>query len=244
MRYVLITGASGVIGSALVAAFGNAGDLVVGLDIAPASTVLARHVQADLDRMVVDPAYREVVVAELSALTDGSGYSVIVNNAAAQQLGPFETLSDSTWHRTINVNVLAPVMLVRSFFDDLVRNAGCVVNISSIHAQLTKPGFSAYATSKAALSGLTRALAVECGGKFRVNAIAPAAVDTPMLRDGFGGNLDDLSKLARFHPTQGIGTPAEVAAVTVALSSPSMAFMNGAVVGLDGGISARLHDPA
>jgi NAD(P)-dependent dehydrogenase (short-subunit alcohol dehydrogenase family) len=118
-----------------------------------------------------------------------------------------------------------------------------VINIASIHAGLTKPGFSAYSTSKSGLVGLTRSLAVELGAKVRVNAISPAAIDTPMLRDGFSENLAGLAELERIHPGGIIGTPTEVAELAFFMARNESKFLNGSIVGLDGGISGRLHDP-
>jgi NAD(P)-dependent dehydrogenase (short-subunit alcohol dehydrogenase family) len=118
------------------------------------------------------------------------------------------------------------------------------VNISSIHARLTKPDFVAYATSKAALSGLTRAMAVDLGDRIRVNAIEPAAISTPMLKAGFESHPEQYAALARCHPQGRMGTPTEVAALALSLVSGELRFMHGACVGLDGGISARLHDPS
>jgi NAD(P)-dependent dehydrogenase (short-subunit alcohol dehydrogenase family) len=109
---------------------------------------------------------------------------------------------------------------------------------------LTKPNFSAYATSKSALEGLTRALAVELGSSVRVNAIAPAAIETPMLQAGFEGNPDGLTQLANHHPSGRLGQAGEVAQLAHFIAQFPSRFLNGAVLGLDGGIAARLHDPA
>jgi NAD(P)-dependent dehydrogenase (short-subunit alcohol dehydrogenase family) len=117
------------------------------------------------------------------------------------------------------------------------------VHIGSIHSQLTKPGFTAYATSKAALAGLTRAMAVELGGTVRVNAIQPAAIATPMLEAGFADAPHLKSQLDAFHPTGAIGSPADVARAVLFLLDPVNSFLNGCVLPLGGGIHSRLHDP-
>jgi NAD(P)-dependent dehydrogenase (short-subunit alcohol dehydrogenase family) len=121
---------------------------------------------------------------------------------------------------------------------------GCVINISSIHARLTKPNFVAYATSKAALSGMTRAMAVDLGGRVRVNAIEPAAISTDMLKAGFKDHPEQYAALEQCHPLGRIGTPEEVAALALSIVDGELRFLHGACVGMDGGISARLHDPA
>jgi NAD(P)-dependent dehydrogenase (short-subunit alcohol dehydrogenase family) len=121
--------------------------------------------------------------------------------------------------------------------------AGAVVNIASIHATLTKPEFVAYATSKAALVGMTRDMAVELGKRVRVNAICPGAIDTDMLRAGFEGKEHEFRLLEKAHPTGSIGTPDDVAKLAVFLASPNNAFFTGGVYSIDGAIGARLHDP-
>jgi NAD(P)-dependent dehydrogenase (short-subunit alcohol dehydrogenase family) len=126
---------------------------------------------------------------------------------------------------------------------DLEKARGSVVNISSVHATLTKPGFSAYATSKAALLGMTRALAVDLGPRVRVNCVTPAATDTPMLRAGFEGNPAELSALAAMHPSGRIATPEEIARVVLFLASDAASAITGAALAADGGIGGRLHDP-
>jgi len=118
------------------------------------------------------------------------------------------------------------------------------VGVPALHASLTKPGFAAYATSKAALVGMTRALAVDIGDRVRVNAICPAAISTPMLVEGLESQPGALERLASFHPTGRIGTPEEVAELAFQISSPQLRFLSGSIIGLDGGIAGRLHDPA
>ena len=118
------------------------------------------------------------------------------------------------------------------------------MNIGSVHAQATKPGFVSYATSKAALHGLTKALAVDLGGAVRVCAIAPAAIATDMLEAGFEGRASEREQLDAFHPAGRIGKPQEVAKVVAFLLQREMAFLTGSILTLDGGILSRLHDPS
>jgi NAD(P)-dependent dehydrogenase (short-subunit alcohol dehydrogenase family) len=118
-----------------------------------------------------------------------------------------------------------------------------VVNIGSIHSALTKPRFTCYATSKAALGGLTRSLAVELGGTVRVNELNPAATDTPMLRAGFEGKPGAFERLAAVHPAGRIAAPDEVARAALFLTSDAASFINGESLRVDGGVGVRLHDP-
>src|SRR5690606_23123305 len=97
--------------------------------------------------------------------------------------------------------------------------------------------------SKAALVGLTKVMAVELGGRVRVNAVCPAAVATPMLVAGFEGREESYRQLSEMHPAGRIGQPEEVARLALLLSNEGLGFMTGAVVSIDGAIGARLHDP-
>ena len=241
----VITGAAGGIGRALVTVFCDAGYRVVALDCAPQPADLggASYVRADLGRFARDEAYAQAALADIRASLGGQTLDALINNAAVQILGSAERLNRDDWHETLDVNVLAPFLLTQSLLPELEAARGCVLNIGSIHARLTKPGFSAYAASKAALAGLTRSLAVELGSRIRVNAIEPAAVDTPMLRAGFARDAAGLKALSALHPSGTIGTAEELGRLVRLLVEQKTMFANGTVVNFDGGIGARLHDP-
>jgi NAD(P)-dependent dehydrogenase (short-subunit alcohol dehydrogenase family) len=238
---VLITGAGGGIGSALVQAFEVAGWDVVSSDRQPLERTL--HVTADIGACA-DPE-SDVALTTFAALRMATGgrLKALIANAAHQVVKPSGELNHDDWQTTLNVNLLAPFWLAMAFRDELARNCGSVLAISSIHEKLTKPGFVAYATSKAALSGMMRAMAVDLGDQIRCNAICPAAISTPMLKAGFDAQPDAYRQLQAHHPAGRIGTPQEVAATAVFICSDQAGFMNGSCVDLAGGIHARLHDP-
>jgi NAD(P)-dependent dehydrogenase (short-subunit alcohol dehydrogenase family) len=234
---VLVTGAAGGIGRALVSVFERAGWWVVSTD----RVALARagHVQADM-AVCADPEHPEhaQVLMALRAATGGR-LKALVANAAHQVVKPGHELTAADWQMTLGVNLLAPFWLR----EELAAQCGSFLAISSIHEKLTKPGFVAYATSKAALSGMVRALAVDMGGQVRCNAICPAAIATPMLLSGFEGQIDALAALKSFHPVGRLGRPEEVAQAALYACSENAGFLNGACLDLNGGIGARLHDP-
>ena len=244
--FALITGACGGIGQALVLAFREAGYEVIGTDINPKPEDLAidHFLQIDLQKTVLNKTYAETVFNDIKKIVKGQGLRVLINNAATQILGGTEKLNRDAWRETLDVNTLAPFFWTQALLSELEKDTGSVINLSSIHAQLTKREFVAYATSKAALSGLTRALAVDLGGRIRVNAIEPAAIQTKMLEAGFEGNEDLLKELHAAHPAGKIGLPEEVASFAVWLADKTKPFLTGTVVRLDGGIGGRLYDPA
>ena len=237
----LITGAAGGIGSAMVRAFEAAGWQVVSTDLMPMER--SGHLTLDIGECI-DPTHtsHKRSVRALRAATGGR-LKALVANAAYQVVKPSSQLTPNDWQQTLGVNLLSPFWLAMAFKNELASNRGSFLAISSIHERLTKPGFVAYATSKAALSGMVRALAVELGDQVRCNAICPAAVATPMLMAGFKGRPEELAALEGFHPVGRLGQPEEVAQAALYACSDAAGFLNGACLDLSGGISSRLHDP-
>lgn len=243
--HALVTGAAGGIGQALVQVFVGQGYSVIGLDQVqqPVHFVGQQYLQVDLQRLVNDALLQAQTFGRIQQHLSGAGLTVLVNNAAVQVLGGVDSLTVADWQRTLHVNLLAPFMLTQGLLPELEAAKGSVINISSIHARLTKANFVAYATSKAALSGMTRAMAVDLGARVRINAIEPAAIATDMLKAGFEAKPEQLAQLENCHPQGRIGSPQEVAALAVSMAGGDLRFLHGACVGLDGGISGRLFDP-
>lgn len=240
---VLITGALGGIGTALCRVFRASGYRVIATDRRPDDGANDEYLRFDIARLATEEAYRTRVLSDLTDLVGPSGLKLLINNAAIQLLHGTDDVTVDELHETFDTNLIGPFLLVQGLLPLLERAHGSVINMSSVHATATKPGFVAYATSKAALVGLTRTLAVDLGSRLRVNAILPAATDTPMLRAGFEGNPDGLAELGAMHPIGRIASPDEVAHVAVFLASEAAAVITGAAFAVDGGIGVRLHDP-
>ena len=241
----VITGSAGSIGRALCKTFKTSGYKVIGLDKKERNDIEANEwIQGDLIRFVSDAEYRHELLAAIRSASGTAKIGVLCNNAAEQRLARTEDVSIEDWQVSLDVNLTAPFLLAQGLLKDLEEAGGSIINIASIHARLTKPEFVAYATTKSGLTGLTRALAIDLGGRVRVNAICPAAIDTPMLREGFEGrSSSDLDSLRLCHPAGRIGQPEEVAELALWLASPQASFVSGACYDIDGAISSRLHDP-
>ena len=245
-RSVLITGCLGGIGNSLVSAFHEDGWRVIGVDRAAAEkeTSDCAFIRADIGAFVGSPETLHAFAADVKDACGNAPLSALVNNAAVQHVGRLDGLGTDDILESLNVNIAAPMLLAKIFLSELEQNNGSILNIGSVHAQATKPGFAAYATSKAALHGLTRALAVDLGPKVRVNTLAPAATATPMLLAGFKENAAALSALDNAHPLGRIAEPDEIAKIALFLASEDAAFLTGATLYADGGVLSRLHDPA
>jgi NAD(P)-dependent dehydrogenase (short-subunit alcohol dehydrogenase family) len=244
-KYVVVTGAAGGIGQAIVAEFASNGYTVIATDCVSAPTNLGAHhyVQADLTKTVEDEAYAQSIFDQINSWLGSHALNVLVNNAAVQILGGVDSLTRKDWQITLNVNLMAPFVWTQALLPKLEQEQGSVVNISSIHAKLTKKNFVAYATSKAALSGMTRALAQDVESRIRINAIEPAAIDTPMLRAGLNNDTALYALIEGYHPQKRIGHPKDVAGLVYSIASDQFQFMHGTCVGIDGGILSSLHDP-
>lgn len=244
MRAVLITGAAGGIGEALCAAFHRAGWRVVASDfLKPAPPHANAFIDADLEPLATDDGALSGFRGQVQSALDGLKLTALINNAAVQVLGSTESVGAKDWERTLHVNLSAPFRLVQTFLPDLEATNGVVINMGSVHAQATKPGFVSYATSKAAIHGLTRALAVDLGPRVRVVCIAPAAVATPMLLSGFADDTAAIADLAKMHPAGRLAQPTEIAEAAMAIADKPFLFSTGSTFWLDGGILSRLHDP-
>ena len=242
IKTVFITGANGAIGQGLCRGFKNDGYHVIGTDIEKKSKEnIDIYIPIDLDLLCNDALYRDRSIKSI-ILQCNNGLDVLINNAATQILNPISKLIFQDWKKTIDVNLSSVFVLIKELLPKLEQVKGCVINIASIHAQLTKSNFSAYATSKAGLIGLTKSLSVELGAKIRVNAISPAAISTPMLESGFSEDREARDKLDTHHPTSVIGVVDDIVTASRYLSEAGV-FVNGAIINIDGGISSRLHDP-
>lgn len=244
---VVVTGSVGGIGSAIVERLIGDGYAVIGIDrVARDPGPGYWHVVCELASLAIDSSVRPRLEADIArARAEFSSGPVIglVNNAAEQVVKPALEIDVSEFRRSMDVNVLAPFVLSQLLHGDLAAAGGVIVNVSSVHARLTKPGFCAYSTSKAAMSGLSRALAVEWGRQVRVVTLELAAISTPMLEAGFAGRPEARARLDEAHPSGAIGAPAQVADWVRQCVSARYPFANGTVLQFDGGVSCRLHDP-
>lgn len=240
-KTVLITGVSGGIGQGLAKKFKEADYNVVGIDITSVeSPFIDCFILLDLNLYASDSIYRD---KKGKLLHDKiPRLNTLINNAAVQLLGSVEDININDWQKTMNVNLTSPLLLSQLFLSKLEDSKGSIINIGSIHQQLTKKSFVSYATSKSALIGLTKALAVDLENKVRVNAISPAAIETDMLRAGFNNDESAIDELRKIHPVKKIGKQKDVANLALFLSTENNGFIHGANFTLDGGISSVLKD--
>lgn len=242
-KAVLITGANGGIGQALCQTFQEAGYSVIASDQFPGDCLCDAFIQADMETLCTDSQYREDTLSKVRHYLLKRELVGLINNAAIQILGKTEAIEIEHWQRTLNTNLVSPFLLIQGLLPELKKAGGAVVNVASVHATNTKPGFVCYATSKSALVGLTKAMAIDLGAAVRVNAICPGATATPMLLAGFEDKKNEFEQLSKIHPIKRIAEPREIAQVALFLVSSQASFITGTALSVDGGIGVRLHDP-
>jgi NAD(P)-dependent dehydrogenase (short-subunit alcohol dehydrogenase family) len=242
-RVAVITGAAGGLGQATVAAFRADGWQVVGIDqveMTGEDQAADLYLRADL----ADPGAVDSAFAEIATL---GRVDALVNNAAIQIASTLIETSPADWDAVMASNVRSAYLTIRSAYPLMKDGDAAVVNVSSVHAVATSPGIAAYATSKAALVGMTRAAAIELAPSgIRVNAVLPGAIDTPMLqagaqRRGVASVPDAVAALESRTPLGRVAQPAEIAQAILFLSdSARSSFMTGQSLIVDGGATTQL----
>ncbi|WP_432284903.1 SDR family oxidoreductase [Aminobacter sp. BA135] len=184
----------------------------------------------------------------IEAVVERAGrLDVLVNNAGVMQEALVEDMSLADWERTIAVNLTTPFMLIKSAMPHLRPAGGTIVNVGSVEGLGSNPKHAAYCASKAAIHGLTRAVAIDHGAEgVRCNAVAPGWIDTD-LNVGFIESMPDPKRfrqqIGNIHPIGRTGKPEEVANLVVWLASPESSFVTGQVWTIDGGRMAKLSLP-
>lgn len=241
---ILVTGGTHGIGRACVERLARDGQhvLFVGRD---------RDAGEALQRSVANTTYYACDVASEAecrsavdeALKLGRGHlDGLVNNAGMSSRREFAESTVADWDTLMAVNVRSAYLFTRYCLQALAAAKGAVVNVSSIAGKAGEEGLAIYCASKAAMIGLTQALALEFGDSVRMNAVCPGQVDTRMMKS-ISENPDAKRRLELRIPAGRFAQAHEIANVVAWLLSKEASYVNGAVITADGGETAGVRLP-
>lgn len=245
-RVALVTGAARGLGNAISLALANAGaDVVLGLRDAQTGGDLAREIEGMGRRAL--PVQMDMT--HLDQITEGveravrhfGRLDVLVNNAGVAPENPAEAVTEKDFDLTLAVNLKGTFFASQAVGRVMIRQGqGRIVNVGSQAGFVALPGESIYCMTKAAISHLTRCLAVEWGRYgITVNAIAPTFIATPGTESALADpamRADITERIAALHR---IGQPMDVAGAVIFLASPAASLITGDTILIDGGWTAR-----
>lgn len=240
-RTVLITGGSRGIGAACVSAFARAGWSVVFLyrraeEAAEALCARLRGEGLDVSCRRCDVSRRDEVFRTVDDLMRTyHRFDALVNNAGVAHIGLFTDMTEEQWDALFAVNVKGAFNVTQAVLPSMIsQGSGAIVNVSSMWGEVGASCEVAYSAAKAALIGMTKALAKEVGPSgVRVNCVSPGVIDTDMNAELTEA---DLSALAEETPLGRIGRAEEVANATLYLCGEGASFITGQTLGVSGGL--------
>ena len=248
-RTVVITGSGSGIGRACAVEFAKAGAAVVVADIDPeAAEITVQQILADNGKAIAcqtDVSNQDSVAAlVLKTIEQYSKVDALINNAGVQVN---KTVSDTTyeeWNRQMSVNVGGVFLCSKLFLPHLRRTKGNIVNMSSVNGFFVEPSCAGYCATKAAIIGLTKAMAIDHGHEgIRVNCICPGYIDAGLAEGYFQSQTDPAQArmdAGKLHALWRIGRPEEVARVAMFLASDDASFVTGSAYVVDGGFGSGM----
>ncbi len=244
-KRVLVTGAGSGIGQATCLAFAREGAAVAGADMnLEAAQETAQKVTAmggkaaALQLDVTQPDFVNAVVERTE--NELGGIDILVNSAGVREIVAFLELDFAEWQRVISTNLNGTFLCSQAAARQMIAQGqgGKIINLASVAGLVGVPNRAAYVSSKHAVVGLTKAMAMELAEHdIQVNAIAPGVVETGMT----AGYFDDphvVESVRKLHPARRWAQPEEIANLILFLSSAEAHFMTGATYPIDGGFMA------
>lgn len=244
-KTALVTGASKGIGAGIALELASAGASVVvnyasdksGAD-AIARSITNAGGQAIAIQGDVSKATDVTRMFDQAASVFGS-LDILVNNAGVYKSMPISEVTETEFHREMNVNLLGPLLTIRESLKYFGSNGGSIINIGSAVSRSLPPDFSIYAASKSGLDAITGVLAKELASRgIRVNSVNPGATLSEGTKEAglYGVGSDFEKQLVSMTPLGRIGTPLDIARVVVFLASEDSSWLTGEIIHATGGL--------
>ena len=242
---VVVTGGAKGIGGACVKAFTEGGAKVCILDIDQAGQEFADTLGDDTFFIYCDVSKEDEVKTAFRKIEKKLGaVEVLVNNAGIQRYSTVTETSEEEWDLVMNVNLKSAFLCSKYAIPMMVNNKkGCVINVASVQSFISQKNVAPYTTSKTALLGLTRSIAVDYAPNIRSVAVCPGTVDTPMLRNSIqeSPNPDEvLEECNEMHLVKRICSSEEVGELITYLASDKAGFITGQAIRIDGGLGITI----
>ena len=245
-KVVIVTGGTSGIGRTTAIAYGKYGAKVVvaGRRVEEGNQTVAAiksaggqgiFVQTDVTKEADVKALVEKTVATYGRL------DIAFNNAGVEVIVPITDFTEADYRRVFDINVLGVLLCLKYEIPAMLKTGGgAIVNTGSIAGSIGMGGLAIYAGTKHAINGITKSVALEYAKqKIRVNAVAPAAIETDMLDRFTGGKDDMLNYFASLHPIGRVGKSEEIANAVLWLSADEASFVTGQTLLVDGGFTAQ-----
>lgn len=238
-KVVVVTGAGGGMGEAMVGRFCAEGAKVVAVDINGLQNSLAERFPESCIAVQADVSKEDDVKAMLAAaLETYGGLDVLCNNAGIEgSVGPTADYDIDEFRRVWEINTLGPFMAMRYGIPLMLkRGGGSIINTASIAALVAMENMPAYCSSKAAMLQLAKSATMEYGSQgIRVNTICPGTIETPIIKKL---PPEFIERLVLANPVGFMGVPADIASLALFLASDESKFITGTEIVIDGGFTA------
>jgi NAD(P)-dependent dehydrogenase (short-subunit alcohol dehydrogenase family) len=244
-RIAVVTGGAKGIGGATAREFLRDGAAVAVLDVdervpeyIDANSGRALYLATDVSRE------NEVRESIQTAAARFGGIDYLVNCAGIQRYNSVTETSESEWDLVMNVNLKSAFLCAKHAIPHMkARGKGVVINLASVQSFVSQQNVAAYTTSKSALLGLTRSIAVDYAPAIRCVAVCPGTVDTPMLRNAIALSPDPdavFQECVDMHPLKRVGSPEEIGELILFLCSDNAGFITGQYIRIDGGLGLSI----
>jgi 3-oxoacyl-[acyl-carrier protein] reductase len=237
-KTILVTGGTNGIGASIAAQFSRNGGTVYITGTSDKSLATFKESFPDVEAKFLMADFSDLNQLKAFLIeVEKIPFDILINNAGINKINTIDDIELEEWQRIQDINIRAPFMISQVVVKSMRKKKyGRIINIASVFGVVTKEKRLSYTTSKAALIGMTRTMALDLANdNILVNAISPGFIDTELTRKVLGP--EGIKEMVAKVPLQKLGTSDDVAGLTLFLSSDLNGFMTGQNIILDGGFT-------